>query len=148
MANFLCPNHRQWVLNNIDQALQTTYANQQKANELLHEGKTREALNYYGCAYEVVEICIQIKGNSDHQQLSRLTTLCLQTAQCFFELNAFSEERAMLDRTITILKLEENRSLVPESLASFKKYCIASLNECLSYATYYVQRYNRVSALH
>jgi len=148
MNTFLCPKHRQWVFNNSHQALKNSYATQDKGNELLNRGETEQAMKFFGCAYEVVEIYIHINGKHDHQQVSRLTTLCLQTAQCFFEMGEFDEEKAMLDRAITQLRMDDTAYKSSEALTAFRRYCITSLKECLSYATYYVQRHNRSGLLH
>lgn len=135
MVNFFCPAHRDWVYLNSLEALENSEHSERSGNELLRHGAVNDALSHFGCAYEAVEIFLQMHGTDHRHQITRLTTLSLATAQCFYQLRQYEKERAMLKRSIDFLN--DRITLLKEGSAErgFMQFCLDALNDCLPYTS-------------
>lgn len=135
MINFFCPAHRDWVYLNCDKALENSFASEQSGNTLMQNGLFADALAHLGCAYEAVEIFLQMHGTQNWQHVTRLTTLSLATAQCCYELRQYDNERAILQRCIAFLSDRVALLKRGSKEREFMQFCLESLHECLPYTS-------------
>lgn len=108
---FLCSVHREWVYFHPQEALSYLEDAQQKGESYLQHNDWKEALPFLGCAFETVEILLELQGSTKPFLITRITSLALLLANAFDKLNADKYRHTVLARAEQkLLNLSESLS--------------------------------------
>lgn len=126
---FLCPHHRDWVYFNSQEALASLEQMQLKGEFLIEHHKFQEALPFIGCAWETVEILLELYTGERSLLVTRFGCLTVLLDNCFRQLKQKACAEQVCKQAIATL-LSSVEQLDPESDAyAYALQCIAQLRK-------------------
>ncbi|MDN4503212.1 hypothetical protein QX776_12430 [Alteromonadaceae bacterium BrNp21-10] len=111
--HFLCPTHRQWLMDNHLAALNHFNSCIDTAQFYADNGCWNVAIPYYGCAFETAEILLSEPREQHPQSLLKFTHSAISLANAFFRTDRGAEHqrtfelaKARLQAEIEIMPIE------------------------------------------
>lgn len=102
--HFLCPTHRDWVYFHSDEALAYIDDIREKGDIFYQQHLWREATPFLGCAFEAVEILLELYGAENVFLLNQLTSLGLKINECFVSLHLDEHNNGISQRVLIWLE--------------------------------------------
>ncbi|MCC2608208.1 hypothetical protein [Planctobacterium marinum] len=126
---FLCPHHRDWVYFNSQEALASLEQMQLKGEFLLEHHKYQEALPLIGCAWETVEILLELYTGERSTLVTRFGCLTVLLDNCFRSLKQKVCAEHVCKQAVETLKTSVEQLDPTSDAYEYVSQCIAQLQK-------------------
>ena len=127
-VSFLCPEHRDWVYFNQNEALSWVESAHYQGEVCIEHNQWQQAMNQLGCAFEATEILLDLQGPSTTFLVTRLTSLSLSLTQCFKQVSLPNFGLALLDQVAQRLHIAIDISGGCPEKTAFLNHCLEKIN--------------------
>ena len=125
--NFLCPTHRNWVYFHPQEALSELEQTQQQGELLMKKQDWPEACTFLGCAFETIEILMQLQGGTKSFLLGRLTVLASMLSHAFYQQSEYEYQHQIITQAKHKLQTAAQASLGNKPRLAYIQECISTL---------------------
>lgn len=147
-SHFLCPSHRQWLVQNASAANHYLADTQDTAQFYREQGQWQQALPYLGCAYEIAEIILTTQAINNAAAVISFTSSAILLADTFHKAELSPQGSVIFEQARQRLQLELTVSGQHQTLQSCLKDCIRALSAGAEYYLPASANHHYAAAIH